>query len=226
MKEVGCVVSSTLTLIPLRLSVSSLAFRRVACPQQQPSAASSQGGQPWHRSAGKPLVSVLTCPIPQDGYREGQLKLDRRFGGCGDLQWKREELSRQKGKGKAASADHVSSSFTPYYHAAHTHARTETEIDFPVGLTPNLRLFCVSSTPPDTPAFEHQLVRHQRLKRHFRAPSGSRAVNSYFFEPLPFPHSPSHPNTSPEHREGQYLTPEPLPFPHSPSHLSPLCPPK
>ena len=28
------------------------------------------------------------------------------------------------------------SSFPPYYQAARTHDRTETEIDFPVGLTP------------------------------------------------------------------------------------------
>ena len=69
-------------------------------------------------------------------YRSGQLKLDRRLGGRVDLQGKREELSTQKGKGKAAAADEVSGSFPPYYQAARTHARTETEIDFPVGLTP------------------------------------------------------------------------------------------
>ena len=33
-------------------------------------------------------------------------------------------------------ADEVLSSFPPYYQAARTHDRTETEIDFPVGLTP------------------------------------------------------------------------------------------
>ena len=32
--------------------------------------------------------------------------------------------------------DHALSSFPPYYQAARTHDRTETEIDFPVGLTP------------------------------------------------------------------------------------------
>ena len=56
-----------------------------------------------------------------------------------DLQGKREELSTQKGKGKAAAAaaaDDVLSSFPPYYQAARTHDRTETDIDFPVGLTP------------------------------------------------------------------------------------------
>ena len=43
----------------------------------------------------------------------------------------------QKGKGKAAArAEDVLSSFPPYYQAARTHDRTETEIDFPVGLTP------------------------------------------------------------------------------------------
>ena len=42
----------------------------------------------------------------------------------------------EKGKGKAAArADDVLSSFPPYYQAARTHDRTETEIDFPVGLT-------------------------------------------------------------------------------------------
>ena len=41
----------------------------------------------------------------------------------------------EKGKGKAAGADDVLSSFPPYYQAARTHDRTETEIDFPVGLT-------------------------------------------------------------------------------------------
>ena len=55
-----------------------------------------------------------------------------------DLQGKREELSMQKGKGKTA-ADQVSSSFPPYYQAARAHARTEIEIDFPVGLTPKIR---------------------------------------------------------------------------------------
>ena len=43
---------------------------------------------------------------------------------------------REKGKGR----DHDLSEFPPYNQSARTHARTETEIDFPVGLTPpNLR---------------------------------------------------------------------------------------
>ena len=42
----------------------------------------------------------------------------------------------EKGKGKAAADHDVLSSFPPYYQAARTHDRTETEIDFPVGLTP------------------------------------------------------------------------------------------
>ena len=57
-----------------------------------------------------------------------------------DLQGKREELSRRKGKRESGGADDILSSFPPYYQAARTHDRTETEIDFPVGLTPpNLR---------------------------------------------------------------------------------------
>ena len=56
-----------------------------------------------------------------------------------DLQGKREELSRQKGKRESDRAENdVLSSFPPYYQAARTHDRTETEIDFLVGLTPNL----------------------------------------------------------------------------------------
>ena len=53
-----------------------------------------------------------------------------------DLQGKREELSRPKGKRESDRADDVLSPFPPYYQAARTHDRTETEIDFPVGLTP------------------------------------------------------------------------------------------
>ena len=65
-----------------------------------------------------------------------------------DLQGEREELSTQKGKGKAA-ADQVSSSFPPYYQAARTRERTKTEIDFPVGLTPppNLRYWKYKKYP-------------------------------------------------------------------------------
>ena len=54
-----------------------------------------------------------------------------------DLQGKREDPSRPKGKRESGRADDdVLSSFPPYYQAARTHDRTETEIDFPVGLTP------------------------------------------------------------------------------------------
>ena len=54
-----------------------------------------------------------------------------------DLQGKREDLSGPKGKRESDRADEdVLSSFPPYYQAARTHDRTETEIDFPVGLTP------------------------------------------------------------------------------------------
>ena len=59
-----------------------------------------------------------------------------------DLQGKRKSSQGQKGKGKAAGlADEVLSSFPPYYQAARTHDRTETEIDFPVGLTPQPSIF-------------------------------------------------------------------------------------
>ena len=49
----------------------------------------------------------------------------------------REKARALEAKGKGESGgNHVSSSFPPYYQAARTHDRTETEIDFPVGLTP------------------------------------------------------------------------------------------
>ena len=49
---------------------------------------------------------------------------------------------REKGKGTR----HDLSEFPPYNQSARTHARTETEIDFPVGLTPpNLR--CMTTAP-------------------------------------------------------------------------------
>ena len=55
----------------------------------------------------------------------------------------------QKGKGKAAGRGHdVLSSFPPYYQAARTHDRTETEINFPVGLTPNLSILYVIPIKP------------------------------------------------------------------------------
>ncbi len=47
---------------------------------------------------------------------------------------------REKGKGTRQDL----SEFPPYNQSARTHARTETEIDFPVGLTPpNLRYIFV-----------------------------------------------------------------------------------
>ena len=66
---------------------------------------------------------------------------------------KRERPLGEKGKGKRGTAGgkwekrengkgtrHDLSEFPPYNQSARTHARTETEIDFPVGLTPpNLR---------------------------------------------------------------------------------------
>ena len=55
------------------------------------------------------------------------------MGGRVDLQGKREDPSRPKGKRESGRADHVSSSFPPYYQAARTHDRTETETNFPVG---------------------------------------------------------------------------------------------
>ena len=61
-----------------------------------------------------------------------------------DLQGKREELSRPKGKRESGPGHEVLSSFPPYYQAARTHDRTETEIDFPVGLTPQPSIFACS----------------------------------------------------------------------------------
>ena len=58
------------------------------------------------------------------------------MGGRVDLQGKREDPSRPKGKRESGGERDVLSSFPPYYQAARTHDRTETEIDFPVGLTP------------------------------------------------------------------------------------------
>ncbi len=48
---------------------------------------------------------------------------------------------RKRGKSeKGKGTHHDLSEFPPYNQSARTHARTETEIDFPVGLTPpNLR---------------------------------------------------------------------------------------
>jgi len=48
--------------------------------------------------------------------------------GKGKGRWEK----REKGKG----SDQDLSEFPPYKQSARTHARTETEIDFPVGLTP------------------------------------------------------------------------------------------
>ncbi len=45
-------------------------------------------------------------------------------------------------------AHDVLSSFPPYYQAARTHDRTETEIDFPVGLTPQPSILGVVVHPP------------------------------------------------------------------------------
>ena len=58
-----------------------------------------------------------------------------------DLQRKREELSRPKGKREIGGGHDVLRSFPPCYQAARTHDRTETEIDFPVGLTPQPSIY-------------------------------------------------------------------------------------
>ena len=43
---------------------------------------------------------------------------------------------RWEKRGKGKGSDHDLSEFPPYNQSARTHARTETEIDFPVGRTP------------------------------------------------------------------------------------------
>ena len=56
---------------------------------------------------------------------------------------KGEELSRPNGEGESDRGDQALSSFPPYYQAARTHDRNETEIDFPVGLTPQPSLLYI-----------------------------------------------------------------------------------